>query len=137
MISLKSINPFYRYHRFSHWMATRHPGVLARVARISNNDEQDIPLRVREILREMGETEELSENTLKFLRGATHQRRRLSEIADFCANHYPGDFIEIGAFKGETTSILGPIAEQYGRRIMVVDPWEIGTQNCEGEEINA
>lgn len=137
MISLKSFNLFYRFRRFRLWMVTRHPGVLTHVAQISNIEDKDVPQRVREILRETGEIEDIAESTIRFLRGAEYQRKRLSEIADFCANHYPGDFIEIGAFKGETTAILGRIAEQYGRRVMVVDPWETGTQNCEGEEYSA
>jgi hypothetical protein len=67
-------------------------------------------------------------------KGAVRQRDRLSWVAEWRARTYPGDFVEIGAYMGETTVRLAQVAQAYGRRVIVVDPWQVGTQNCEGHE---
>lgn len=66
--------------------------------------------------------------------GARHLTQRLCRIAKWSAEQAPGDLVEIGAFRGETTRLLAEIAQQYDRRIVVVDPWIEGTQNCQGGE---
>jgi hypothetical protein len=68
------------------------------------------------------------------LPGAYRQRQRLAEIAELCARRYPGDFIEIGAYVGKTTRQLAQVARRYNRRVLVIDPWQPGTQNCRGME---
>lgn len=46
----------------------------------------------------------------------------------------PGDFVEIGAYLGETTIELCKAAQKAKKKVIVIDPWEIGTQNCNGGE---
>lgn len=69
--------------------------------------------------------------------GAQEQRQRIERVADWCANRYPGDLIEIGAYTGGTSRLLAEVAERYDRRLIIVDPWETGTQNCDGFEFEA
>jgi hypothetical protein len=64
----------------------------------------------------------------------TFQRERIKYIAEYCCKNFKGDLIEIGAHVGETTIILCEVAKEYNRRVIVVDPWELGTQNCNGGE---
>jgi hypothetical protein len=66
-----------------------------------------------------------------FARGATKQRERIWYVAEQCAKSLSGDLVEIGAYHGETTVGLCQIAKRYGKRVIVVDPYEIGTQNIE------
>lgn len=66
--------------------------------------------------------------------GRTQQIERISKVADYCAKKYGGDFIEIGSYLGETTKQLAEQARKHSRRVIAVDPWEAGTQNCEGWE---
>ena len=66
--------------------------------------------------------------------GSAQQIERISKLADWCAEKYEGDFIEIGSYIGETTKELTKLARKYHRRVIVVDPWETGTQNCKGWE---
>ena len=65
---------------------------------------------------------------------AEKQRLRLRAVAELCATWYTGDLVEIGAFKGDTTVQLLQVAEQYDRRVLVVDPWKTGTEDCFGQE---
>jgi len=65
----------------------------------------------------------------------TLQRRiRWLKVAQLAVETGPGDFAEIGAMEGDTTVPLCEIAEKYDRRVLVVDPWTTGTQNCQGHE---
>jgi predicted O-methyltransferase YrrM len=66
--------------------------------------------------------------------GSEQQRERIELVARNCVERYPGDLVEIGAYLGGTTTLLAMLAEEYDRRVIVVDPWETGTQNCEGYE---
>lgn len=136
MLSMKNLSPIERYDRFRQRMVTRHPGVFGRVAKVTGIDDEAVPQPIRDILNETGETEDIAVSTLRQGRGALHQRTRIAKIAAYCADRFKGDFVEIGAHKGQTTALLGGVAEQYGRRVVVVDPWETGTQNCEGEEFD-
>jgi hypothetical protein len=61
-------------------------------------------------------------------------RDRLRIMAECAAAESSGDFLEIGANVGETTAVLLRIAKEWDRRVIVIDPWEIGTQNCNGGE---
>jgi hypothetical protein len=56
------------------------------------------------------------------------------EVARVALMNCEGDLVEIGAHVGRTTIRLLELAEQYDRRVLVVDPWEKGTQNCRGHE---
>jgi hypothetical protein len=66
-----------------------------------------------------------------YARGSAKQRERVWFVAEQCAKVYPGDLIEIGAYHGETTVGLCRIAKLYNRRVIVVDPYEPGTQNVD------
>jgi len=66
--------------------------------------------------------------------GAFMQRDRVERVATLCAQKHPGDLIEIGAYVGLTTIRLAYVAWVHGRRVIAVDPWEPGTQNCAGHE---
>ena len=68
------------------------------------------------------------------LRGSLQQRKRLALVAEYCIKGWGGDLIEIGCFHGETTRKLAEVAKKYDRRIIALDPWEPGTQNCDGGE---
>lgn len=73
--------------------------------------------------------------TNRYARGAIKQRERIWYVAEQCAKLFSGDLVEIGAYHGETTAGLCQIARNYGRRVIVVDPYELGTQNIEtGDE---
>ncbi len=61
-------------------------------------------------------------------------RTRVVEAAKASLAMFPGDIIEIGAYQGVTTAELAAVAQKYKRRVMVVDPWIPGTQNCSGSE---
>jgi len=58
--------------------------------------------------------------------GACQNRPRLKEIAQFCVDTWSGDLVEIGALHGGTTVILAEIARTVGRRVIVVDPFDVG-----------
>ena len=66
--------------------------------------------------------------------GGRLQRERLAGIADFCASRFSGDLVEIGACRGETTRLLGQVARKHGRRLVVIDPWVLGSQDCSSDE---
>jgi predicted O-methyltransferase YrrM len=66
--------------------------------------------------------------------GGEYQRNRIRTVAEYCLSVYPGDIIEIGCYIGETTRILAEVAQKNGRRVIAVDPWATGTQNCSGVE---
>jgi predicted O-methyltransferase YrrM len=66
--------------------------------------------------------------------GSLQQPDRLEAVADWCAASWPGDLAEIGCYTGGTTRRLAMVAQRYGRRVVTVDPWETGTQNCKGGE---
>jgi len=61
-------------------------------------------------------------------------RERVEVVARAAAEQHPGDLLEIGARVGLTTVRLARIAREHGRRVLVVDPWEQGTQDCRGWE---
>lgn len=69
-----------------------------------------------------------------YLFGGSLQRERLDNFARWSAAHYPGDFVEIGAFRGETSKLLARAAADTGRRLIVIDPWMTGSQDCDGTE---
>ncbi len=66
--------------------------------------------------------------------GWIQQRERLAAVARQCVTDYEGDIVEIGCQEGLTTKLLCRVARQYNRRVIAIDPWQIGTQACEGGE---
>jgi predicted O-methyltransferase YrrM len=67
-------------------------------------------------------------------RGSTYLRERLTIVAERMARDQAGDLLEIGCLNGSTTVRLAQVARLHGRRVIAVDPWEPGTQNCTGAE---
>jgi hypothetical protein len=63
-----------------------------------------------------------------------HRRIRWARVARAVVEDVPGDIVEIGAMTGDSTVLFCEIAEEHGRRVMVVDPWIPRTQNCRGGE---
>lgn len=66
--------------------------------------------------------------------GAFDQRDRIHAAAEWACQKYSGDLVEIGCLNGSTTVRLAEVAQKYGRRVIAVDPWQVGTQNCNGGE---
>ena len=62
--------------------------------------------------------------------GGTGLESRLIPVARYCAERFLGDLVEIGCQFGDTTVKLAGIARVYDKRVVAVDPWEKGTQNC-------
>ncbi|NEO52692.1 MAG: hypothetical protein F6K54_06135 [Okeania sp. SIO3B5] len=91
---------------------------------------------IKDLVNILQETtkEEKIDMPQNFNRGSFHQRQRITRVAEYCVETWTGDLIEIGCFKGETTKLLAEVAQKYNRRLIAVDPWEIGTQNCQGGE---
>lgn len=66
--------------------------------------------------------------------GEIQQRERIQAVAEFVALEHAGDFVEIGCLHGSTTVLLADVARRFGRRVLAIDPFELGTQNCFGGE---
>lgn len=62
------------------------------------------------------------------------RRTRWVNVAQHALETGPGDLVEIGALAGDTTVMLCKLAEQYGRQVVVVDPWEAPTHDVAGWE---
>lgn len=67
--------------------------------------------------------------------GEIQQRERLAAVAEFVAAKCAGDFVEIGVLHGSTTVLLAEVARRCGRKVIAIDPFEVGTQNCTGAEM--
>ena len=59
-------------------------------------------------------------------RGSVQQGERMMSIVGLIAANYEGDMCEIGCLAGGTTSMLAKIANDFGKRVIAVDPWENG-----------
>lgn len=70
-----------------------------------------------------GERERIQTDERVWIHGCLRQRDRIAAIAAYCAQNWPGDFIEIGCLHGGTTRYLAEVARRFGRRILCVDPW--------------
>lgn len=55
--------------------------------------------------------------------GCTLRHERTLIAAEWSLQRFPGDLVEIGVLEGVHTLRLAKLAEQYGRRIIAVDPW--------------
>jgi hypothetical protein len=62
-------------------------------------------------------------------RGSAQQDARMFAVAVLAVEKFEGDIVEIGCMAGGTTSTLGKIARDYGRRVIACDPWEAGRPN--------
>jgi predicted O-methyltransferase YrrM len=123
--------------------ALRHPGKAAwklvriiggKVAKAQTVAQSKLPegLEPLFLLNEQRKFNATCENM--YLYGGSLQRQRIENIARWSAAHYAGDFVEIGALAGETSRILAKAAAETGRRLIVIDPWMTGSQDCQGSE---
>lgn len=133
MITLRSFDPVHRFRRFMDWSRKNRPGLIEAVADTTGPDAV-ADAALRSALALGCDAEEIDAATSKFERGARFQRDRLAAVASWCAGNVPGDIAEIGAYVGLTTVRLAEVARRFGRRVLVVDPWLPGTQNCAGWE---
>lgn len=67
--------------------------------------------------------------------GSTYLRERLTIIAERACRDFPGDLVEIGCLNGSTTVRLAEVAKEHGRKVIAIDPYKEGTQNCTGAEL--
>lgn len=57
--------------------------------------------------------------------GHLGNRPRLQMVAEYCADHWPGDLVEIGVLHGTTTKLFAQVARERGRRVIAVDPFDV------------
>ncbi len=110
---------------------------LGLIAEVHTSGFEQIDLELGALFKSATLDELKSFELAPYMRGSMQQRERIVRVAEYCARRQPGDFLEIGCYVGETTKILAEIARKYHRRVIAVDPWEPGTQNCVGWEYNA
>jgi len=122
---------------------TRHPGkflnkwfleVTGNVAPLNNPDTLTVSEELLEVWKNFDETLHNATGPDMYNYGGSLQRERVAAVADLCASKYSGDFVEIGAQNGYTTKLLAPVAQKYGRKVIVIDPWIEGSQDCAGKE---
>ena len=65
--------------------------------------------------------------------GKAHQRKRVKNCAEWAAQNYDGDFVEIGAMDGRTTLVLAKLARKYNRKVIVIDPWSSAKEDFDGD----
>jgi len=93
-----------------------------------------LPEGCAEVLREFDEAEENARCDDHHWYGGRRQRERVAALADLTLGRHAGDIVEIGACQGICTALLAEVAARHGRRVVVIDPWIPGTQDCEGRE---
>jgi len=100
----------------------------------------EIPRSLSKLLTSLSQNAEKEEEQFQkgeynqYQYGSLFQKERLALVADYCADKWSGEFVEIGCFKGASSQVLCKVAQKYSRKLICIDPWEVGTQNCEGEE---
>ena len=108
---------------------------LGGLARVYTSDSGKCDPELSRILVAAASSEPLSFNCASpYYYGGAEQRDRIRAVAELSVQRHEGDLIEIGAYKGETTRHLCEVAQRYSRRVLVVDPWQTGTQDCDGGE---
>lgn len=112
-------------------------GQLGMIPRVHSSDLGRLDPELGQILDHGTWEESVSCNLARSQRGSLQQRERIALVAELCAQRHLGDLIEIGAHLGKTTTKLAEVAQRYHRRVIVVDPWEPGTQNSQGWEYDA
>jgi predicted O-methyltransferase YrrM len=86
------------------------------------------------ILADFSEAEENAKCDNHHWYGGRRQRERVAALAEWCLLHHEGDILEIGACQGICTRLLAEVAKRHGRKVVVIDPWIPGTQDCQGEQ---
>jgi len=127
MVSLgEAFNPVYRFNRLKRRLNIKYPGVFFNLAPTLEHDNACIPDGMMKMFVNFTQEEDIQSTTNQYWRGSTLQRERLVWMADWSAEHFPGDFVEIGCRLGLTTVLLAEVARRHQRRVIVVDPWEDG-----------
>lgn len=67
--------------------------------------------------------------------GGFYQRERIAAGALWAVSKFPGDLVEVGCLNGSTTVRLAEVARNFGRRVVAIDPFILGTQNVNGGEL--
>lgn len=93
-----------------------------------------LPEAVQAIFAAHAESEPNRSCSDRHLFGGHFQRERVAALAEWSVQQQPGDLVEIGACRGLCSKLLGAVAIRHGRKLIVVDPWITGTQDCEGGE---
>jgi len=96
-----------------------------------------LPKSARAVLEDYSEAETNHTCTDRHLYGGYRQRERVAALADWTLSEFEGDLVEIGACQGLCSRMLAEVAARHGRKLIVIDPWVPGTQDCEGEEYEA
>ena len=127
MVSLRdAFNPVYRFNRLKRRLNIKYPGVLFNLAPTLKQDDARIANEIREMFVNLTQGEDIQSTTDQNWRGSSFQRERLVWMANWSANHFAGDIVEIGCRLGLTTILLAEVARRHQRRVIVVDPWEEG-----------
>lgn len=98
------------------------------------DDRERLPAGYDDVLKEFDEAEQNARCDDHHWYGGRLQRERVAALADLSLGRHPGDIVEIGACQGICTALLAAVAAKHGRRVVVIDPWIPGTQDCEGRE---
>jgi predicted O-methyltransferase YrrM len=126
--------------RFPIWRMIRYTSLRLRarsISKVYTSAFEQVDPKLGDILQDMTRGEPQSVELAPHRHGSIELKERVACVAELCAERWPGDFVEIGCYVGETTKKLAKVAEQYRRRLIAVDPWMAGTQNCEGWEYDA
>jgi len=67
--------------------------------------------------------------------GGVAQPERLQQVARAACDEWAGDLVEIGCQYGLASVQLAQVARAYNRKLITIDPYQIGTQNCDGGEL--
>jgi hypothetical protein len=107
--------------------------LVAGAAQLEQDDSL-LPPGVQEVLRRFDEASFNAGCADKHEYGGRWQSERVAAMADLSLEEHPGDIVEIGCCAGVTTKLLAEVASRRGRRVIAIDPWIPGTQNCDGGE---
>jgi len=108
---------------------------LGLAKEVHHQDFDRIDPELSAVLHSAASKEPGSRNLPRWSLGSIQQRERLALVAELCARRYAGDFVEIGAYEGETTRRLAEVARKYpNRRVIVVDLWKPGIGPVKGGE---
>ncbi|MDZ4787667.1 MAG: class I SAM-dependent methyltransferase [Blastochloris sp.] len=111
--------------------------MLGQVSPLHRPENFVLPSDFNTILQDNSEDEHNAACDNMYHYGGSLQRQRLVALAEWSAQHYSGDFVEIGAFCGDTSKLLAELAAKHQRRLIVIDPWITGSQDCDGAEFAA
>ncbi len=95
-----------------------------------------LPKEVADVFERLAESPQGRDDDNLYSYGGHWQSQRVAALAELAVRRHPGDIVEVGVNRGFTTMLLAPIAQRHGRKIIAIDPWIAGTQNCQGFELD-